>query len=252
MKIAFFPGCLVDMFYPEVGMAAVRVLERLGCEIELPHDQVCCGQPLFNSGFGEKAVPMMRQIIDAYSRFDTVVSLSGSCAYAIKQEYPAFLKADPEYKAKLDALSSRIFEFSEFIVDVLGVTDVGARLDGTVTYHKSCHLTRLMGIERQPLALLNGVKGLEYVEMEAADRCCGFGGTFSLKEPAISSAIVQEKVRLALATGADYLCGADQACLMNIKGCLDRMRDAGETDSGMKVVHLAQILDSGFDEGAAA
>lgn len=244
MKIAFFPSCMVDMFYPEVGMAAVRVLERLGCEIVLPDDQICCGQPLFNSGFGKQAEPMMKKIIDAYQGFDTIVALSGSCAYAIKEEYPHFIGGKGEYAEKLAALSSRIYEFTEFIVDVLGVTDVGAHLDGTVTYHKSCHLTRLLGIERQPLALLEGVAGLTYVEMQAADRCCGFGGTFSVKEPEISEQIVREKVLCALETGADYLCGADQACLMNIKGCLDRMRAAGETDSAMQVLHIAQILDA--------
>lgn len=247
MKIAFFPGCMVDMFYPEVGMSAVRVLERLGCDIELPDKQICCGQPLSNSGYAQEAKAAMRNTIDAYAGYETIVSLTGSCAYAIKSDYAHFLKDDPEYRQKLEDLTPRIYEFSEFIVDVLGVTDVGARLEGKVTYHKSCHLTRLLGIREQPLTLLQNVAGLEYVEMEAADRCCGFGGTFSLKEPVMSGEIVREKVQLALETGADYLCGADQACLMNIKGALDRMRDTGATDSKMQVVHLAQILDSGVE-----
>lgn len=243
MKVAFFPGCLVDMFYPEVGMAAVHVLERLGCELELPDEQVCCGQMFFNSGVVHDARPLMHAVIDSYEKYETVVSLSGSCAYAIKTEYAPFLRDDPEYAAKLERLAPRIYEFSEFIVDVLGVTDVGARLDAKVAYHKSCHLTRLMGIERQPLALLNAVHGLEYVKMEGDDRCCGFGGTFSVKEPEISEQIVHEKVVHAIESGADYLCGADQPCLMNIKGALDRMKRSGEADTDLQVIHLAQILD---------
>ena len=198
MKVAFFPGCMVDMLYPEVGIAAVNVLEKLGCEVELPDDQVCCGQPFSNSGYIEEAKP----------------------------------------------LAPRIYEFTQFIVDVLGVTNVGAHLDGTVTYHKSCHLTRMLGVEEQPLTLLKNVEGLSYIEMPEADRCCGFGGTFSVKEPEVSGHMVQEKVAFALATGADYLCGADQACLMNIKGALDRLIEQGVVSSNMKVMHIAQILDS--------
>lgn len=244
VKIAFFPGCLVDMFYPEVGMAAVRVLERLGCEIELPDKQVCCGQPLFNSGFGQASKPVIRNVVDAYEHYGTVVSLSGSCAYALKMEAAPLLADDPVYTEKLEHVASHLYEFTQFIVDVLGVTDVGATFDATVTYHKSCHLTRLMGIERQPHALLNGVAGLNLVEMEAAERCCGFGGTFSFKEPEISEQIVREKVLTAAATGAAYLTGADQCCLMNIKGCLARMQERGEIDTDMQVIHLAQILDA--------
>ena len=198
MKVAFFPGCMVDMLYPEVGIAAVNVLEKLGCEVELPDDQVCCGQPFSNSG----------------------------------------------YSKKIADLAPRIYEFTQFIVDVLGVTNVGAHLDGTVTYHKSCHLTRMLGVEEQPLTLLKNVEGLSYIEMPEADRCCGFGGTFSVKEPEVSGHMVQEKVAFALATGADYLCGADQACLMNIKGALDRLIEQGAVSSNMKVMHIAQILDS--------
>lgn len=248
MKVAFFPGCLVDMFYPEVGMAAVRVLERLGCKLIVPDKQVCCGQPLFNSGYGKASVPIIKNVIDAYEGYDTIVSLSGSCAYALKAEAPAFLKGEPEYARKLDVLSKRMFEFIEFIVDVLGVTDVGAAFPHTVAYHKSCHLTRLMGIERQPLALLGGVKGLDLVPMRAAERCCGFGGTFSFKEPEISEQIVREKVQTALESGAEYLTGADQCCLMNIKGALDRMHDEGETDSKLQIIHIAQILDARMGE----
>lgn len=244
MKIAFFPGCLADLFYPEIALSAVHVLERLGCEIELPDKQVCCGQPLFNSGFGRASQSMIRNVIDAYEGYDTVVSLTGSCVYALKLEAAQFLENDPIYTEKLKRLVPHIYEFTEFIVDVLGVTDVGAHFDASVTYHKSCHLTRLLGVERQPLALLEGVKGLRVVEMQAANRCCGFGGTFSFKEPEISEQMVYEKVRTAVATGASYVTGADQCCLMNIKGGLERMQEKGLVTEDFKVIHIAQILDT--------
>ena len=248
MKIAFFPGCMVDMFYPEVGKAAVRVLERLGCEIVLPDEQICCGQPLFNSGYVKDSLPLMKNLIDAYEPYETIVSLTGSCTYAIKSDYQRFLGQDPIYAPKLEALANRIYELSEFIVDVLGITDVGAKLNGKATFHKSCHMTRMLGVREQPLTLLENVKGLEYVEMKAADRCCGFGGTFSVKEPEISEQMVLEKAQNALATGADYLVGADQACLMNIKGALDRMAKKGMIDHPITVLHLAQVLDSGRED----
>lgn len=247
MKVAFFPGCMVDMFYPEVGIAAVKVLERLGCDVILPDDQVCCGQPFSNSGYIEEAKPMMKKVVDAYSAYDTIVSLTGSCAWAIKAEYPHFFEGDEEYSQKIAALAPRIYEFTQFIVDVLGITDLGAHLDGTVTYHASCHLTRMLGVKDQPLALLSNIEGLSYIEMPEMGRCCGFGGTFSVKEPEISGQMAQEKVAFALATDADYLCGADQACLMNIKGALDRLREQGVTSSPMKVLHIAQILDAGME-----
>lgn len=244
MRTAFFPGCIVDMFYPEVGLAAVNVLERLGCEVELPREQVCCGQPLLNSGYDRESIPMMRHVIDAYYGYDTIVSLTGSCMHSIIADYPPFFEDDRIYSRRLESLSSRIFEFTDYIVNVLGVTDVGAHLDAKVTYHMSCHLNRLLGIHEPPLQLLKAVHGLEYVEMERADRCCGFGGTFSVKEPEISAQIVQEKCQTILASGADIVCGADQACLMNIKGCLTRMRADGQADHDVAVMHIAEILDS--------
>lgn len=252
MKVAFFPGCMVDMFYPEVGIAAVQVLERLGCEVSLPDHQVCCGQPFTNSGYIEEAKPMMRAVIDSYMPYETIVSLTGSCAWAIKAEYPQFLADDPEYSAKIAQLAPRIHEFTEFIVDVLGVTNVGAKLPGKATYHASCHLTRMLGVKDQPLELLKNVEGLEYVEMPEMGRCCGFGGTFSVKEPEVSGHMVQEKAAFALATDADYLVGADQACLMNIKGALDRINETGAYPNNMKVLHIAQVLNAGFEQAEEA
>ena len=193
MKVAFFPGCMVDMLYPEVGIAAVNVLEKLGCEVELPDDQVCCGQPFSNSGYIEEAKPMMKKVIDAYSGYDTIVSLTGSCAWAIKAEYPHFFADDAEYSKKIADLAPRIHEFTQFIVDVLGVTNVGAHLDGTVTYHKSCHLTRMLGVEEQPLTLLKNVEGLPKLIAAA-----GLAVHSALKSPKFLDIWFRKKLRSRL------------------------------------------------------
>lgn len=246
MKAAFFPGCMVDMFYPEVGIAAVNVLERLGVELELPREQVCCGQGLLNSGYTKEMVPVAKMIVDAYetSEYDTIVSLTGSCMNAIINDYPIIFADDPVYLERTRALAQRCFEFTDFIVNKLGVVDVGASFHDTVTFHKSCHVTRLLGIKEPPLALLENVEGLEYIEMEHAERCCGFGGTFSFKEPEIAGEIVGEKCRTIIETGANVVCGADVPCLMNIRGALQRMRKEGRLDREIYVLHIAQILDS--------
>lgn len=246
MRAAFFPGCMVDMFYPEIGIAAVHVLERLGVDLVLPKEQICCGQGLVNSGYAEESARVARRVIDAYyhTDYDLIISLTGSCMNAIVTDYPMLLEGDPVYSEKLESLTGRIFEFTDFIVNHEGVTDLGASFPHTVTYHASCHLTRFLGIVEPPLQLLRAVGGLEYVEMEHKGRCCGFGGTFSFKEPEISGEIVREKCLTALATGAEVLCGADVPCLMNIKGALTRMRSNGEVDRDMQVLHIAQILDA--------
>ena len=246
MKIAFFPGCMVDMFYPEVGIAAVNVLERLGCDLELPEKQVCCGQGLINSGYRKEMIPVAKMIIDAYDsdEYDIIVSLTGSCMNAIVNDYPIVFKDEPEYYKRTEELAKRCYEFTDYIVNQLGVTDVGASFHDTVTFHKSCHVTRLLGIAEPPLQLLQNVEGLEYIEMEHADRCCGFGGTFSFKQPEIAGEIVYEKCSTIIETGANVICGADVPCLMNIKGALGRMRSDGRLDRDIRVMHIAQILDS--------
>ena len=246
MKIAFFPGCMVDMIYPEIGIAAVNVLERLGCDLELPEKQVCCAQGLINSGYVKEMVPAAKMIIDAYDspEYDVIVSLTGSCMNAIINDYPIVFADEPEYLKRTEELAKRCYEFTDYIVNQLGVTDVGATFNDTVTYHKSCHVTRLLGISEPPLQLLYNVRGLEYREMEHADRCCGFGGTFSFKQPEIAGEVVYEKCRTIIETGANVVCGADVPCLLNIKGALGRMRSDGRLDRDIRVMHIAQILDS--------
>ena len=245
MRVAFFPGCMVDMFYPEIGIAAVNVLERLGCKVRLPEEQVCCGQGLLNSGYRKETAPAARMIVDAYEPLavDAIVSLTGSCMNAIVNDYPIVFEDDPAYLQRTRKLASRCFEFTDFIVNQLGVVDVGARFAETVTFHKSCHVTRLLGIKEPPLQLLEHVEGLTYIEMEHADRCCGFGGTFSFKQPEIAREIVYEKCRTVVETGANVLCGADVPCLMNIKGALSRLRSQHRIDRDIRVMHIAQILD---------
>ena len=246
MKIAFFPGCMVDMFYPEVGIAAVNVLERLGCEVEMPEKWVCCAQGLINSGYRKEMIPAAKMMVDAYetSEYDTIVSLTGSCMNAIVNDYQIVFKDDPVYLGRTKKLSERFFEFTDFIVNNLGVTDLGATFNESVTYHKSCHVTRILGITEPPLQLLQNVKGLEYREMAHADRCCGFGGTFSFKQPEIAGEMVYEKCQTIIDTGANVICGADVPCLLNIKGALSRMRTDGRLDRDIRVMHIAQILDS--------
>ena len=244
MKIHLFSQCMVDMFYPKVGIAAVEVLERLGCEIILPKKQACCGQPLINSGYVQASKAAIKNTIKAFEGAEYIVSLSGSCAFAIKEEYPHLLADEPQWAMRAKEMISHIYELSEFIVDVLGVTDVGAKLDKTLTYHKSCHSTRLLGVKEQPMKLIENVHGLKYLEMEQALRCCGFGGTFSVKQPVISEQIVAEKAQAVVDSGADILCGSDQACLMNIAGRLDRMRDNGQLTRDIKVMHIAEVLNS--------
>lgn len=243
MKIHLFSQCLIDMFYPHVGMAGVQVLERLGCELTVPKKQVCCGQMFTNSGYNSAAMDAIKNTIETFEGADYVVSLSGSCAFAIRDEYRHLLEGEPEWLDRANKLSEHIYEFTDFIVNVLGVTDVGARFEDTVTYHKSCHVTRLMGIKEPPLKLLSAVKGINYVEMEQADRCCGFGGTFSVKQPEISEAMTREKAMTIAATGANVVVGGDQACLMNIAGMLDRLHKEGVIDRRIKAMHIAEILN---------
>ncbi|WP_374967291.1 (Fe-S)-binding protein [Lysinibacillus sp. RS5] len=236
MKVTLFATCLVDMFQGDVGKAVVEVLERLGCDLDFPENQICCGQPAYNSGYVKESKNAMKKMITAFEHAEYVVSPSGSCAFMFK-EYAEVFKGDPVWEPKAQALADKTYEFTEFIVDVLKIEDVGARLEGKATYHTSCHMTRLLGVTEAPFKLLNHVEGLQYVELPGKERCCGFGGTFSVKMGDISGEMVNEKVQNVEETGADILIGADAGCLINIGGRLNRL------GKPIRVMHIAEVLN---------
>ncbi|WP_210364857.1 (Fe-S)-binding protein [Bacillus sp. REN3] len=237
MKVTLFATCLVDMFQSNAGKATVELLERLGCDIEFPESQVCCGQPAYNSGYVKEAKEAMKSMIDTFIDAEYVVSPSGSCI-TMFHEYARIFKGDPVWEPKAKKLAAKSFELTQFIVDILKIEDVGARFEGKVTYHTSCHMTRLLGVKKAPLILLSNVKGLEFTELPGKEQCCGFGGTFSVKMAQISEQMVDEKVRHVEETGAEYLIGADAGCLMNIGGRIDRQ------GKPIKVLHIAEVLNS--------
>ncbi|MER1985483.1 MAG: (Fe-S)-binding protein [Solibacillus sp.] len=237
MKVTLFATCLVDMFQGNVGKATVEVLEKLGCEIEFPTSQVCCGQPSYNSGYVEKSKATMKNMISAFESAEIVVTPSGSCAYMFK-EYPHVFQDDPIWGPRAQALADKTYELTEFIVNVLKIENVGARLQGTATYHTSCHMTRLLGVKEAPITLLKNVEGLQFVELPGKERCCGFGGTFAVKMGNISGQMVDEKVCNVEETGASILIGADAGCLINIGGRI------GRTGKPIRVMHIAEVLNS--------
>ncbi|MGE7917125.1 (Fe-S)-binding protein [Lysinibacillus xylanilyticus] len=236
MKVTLFATCLVDMFQGDVGKAVVEVLERLGCDLDFPENQICCGQPAYNSGYVKESKNAMKKMITAFEHAEYVVSPSGSCAFMFK-EYAEVFKGDPVWEPKAQALADKTYEFTEFIVAVLKIEDVGARLEGKATYHASCHMTRLLGVTEAPFKLLNQVEGLQYVELPGKERCCGFGGTFSVKMGDISGEMVNEKVHDVEETGADILIGADAGCLINIGGRMNRL------GKPIRVMHIAEVLN---------
>jgi L-lactate dehydrogenase complex protein LldE len=237
MKVTLFATCIVDMFQSNVGKATVELLERLGCEIDFPESQVCCGQPSYNSGYVKETKEAMKHMIDTFIDAEYIVSPSGSCI-TMFHEYQHIFKGDPVWEPKAKKLAEKSFELTQFIVDVLKIEDVGARFEGNVTYHTSCHMTRLLGVKKAPMILLSNVKDLNFTELPGKEQCCGFGGTFSVKMAQISEQMVDEKVRHVEETGADYLIGADAACLMNIGGRIDRV------GKPIKVMHIAEVLNS--------
>ncbi|WP_102275779.1 (Fe-S)-binding protein [Cytobacillus massiliigabonensis] len=237
MKVSLFATCLVDLFQSNVGKATVELLEKLGCEIDFPESQVCCGQPSYNSGYVKESKEAMKRMIEAFADAEYVVSPSGSCAYMF-HEYPHIFKDDPIWEHRARELAEKTFELTQFIVEVLKIEDVGARFDGNATYHTSCHMTRLLGVKKAPMILLNNVEGLRMTELPGKEKCCGFGGTFSVKMAQISEQMVDEKITHIEETEADYLIGADAGCLMNIGGRIDRK------GKGIKVLHIAEVLNS--------
>ncbi len=238
MKVSLFITCLSDAIYPKVGEAMVRLLAAHGVKLDFPNIQTCCGQPSYNSGYWEETRTSAKTILKAFQHSDFVVSPSGSCTYMI-HHYAELFKDEPEWLEQAHALEAKTYEFTQFLVQVLGITDVGAHFPHRVTYHPSCHGSRLLGVNEEPIVLLSQVRGLELVPLPFAEDCCGFGGTFAVKMADISGAMVTEKVDHIKETDAEVLVGLDMACLMNIAG---NLRHRGEQ---VRVMHLAELLYEG-------
>ncbi|MFD2923487.1 (Fe-S)-binding protein [Halobacillus naozhouensis] len=237
MKVSLFITCLGDLFYVNAGKASVELLERLGCEVDFPETQTCCGQPAYNSGYHEQTKAAAKNMIRTFVHSEYVVSPSGSCAYMF-HEYDQLFKDEPMWRDKAKSLKAKTFELTQFLTEVLKVEDVGAVFKGRATYHTSCHMTRLLGVREAPLKLLSHVEGLELKELPNRSDCCGFGGTFSVKMSDISEQMVDEKVEHIEETEADLLIGADGGCLMQIDGRMKRK------NKSVKVMHIAEILNS--------
>ena len=235
-RVGLFVTCLVDLFRPSVGFAAVKLLADAGCDVDVPTRQTCCGQPAYNSGDKATAQDLARRTIAAFEGHDYVVVPSGSCAGMLKLHYPELLADDADWKARATAFANKVHELTAFLVNVRGVTRVEATLEARATYHDSCSGLRELGVREQPRALLRTVKGLELVELVDADVCCGFGGTFAVKYPDISNAIVERKAEHVAATGADILLAGDLGCLMNMAGKLSRQ------GRPIAVRHVAEVL----------
>lgn len=235
MRIGLFVTCLVDLHRPSVGFAAVKLLEDAGCEVVVPQ-QTCCGQPAFNNGDLDDARAIARQTIAAFEGLEHVVVPSGSCAGMLRLHYPELFEDDPVWDERAHDFAGRVHELTAFLVEVLGVAQTGATWNGRVTYHDSCSSLREMGVREQPRRLLAAVEGLELVEMQDTDVCCGFGGTFCVKYPEVSARMVSDKAKYAQATGAGLLLAGDLGCLLNIAGRLER------EGSTMQVRHVAEVL----------
>ncbi len=235
-QITLFVQCLVDGLYPEVGEAMLTIFERLGIQVDCPGDQTCCGQPAFNAGYRKAARVAAKRFIEIFENAEWVICPSGSCVNMVKNHYEDLFEDDTSWAERAKLVGQRTFELSQFLVDILGIKDTGAVYDGKITYHDSCHLLRGLGVKEQPRRLIRHLKQAEFVEMKDSDRCCGFGGTFSVKYPEISTAMVDDKIRNITDSGADIVTGCDISCLMNIQGRLSRM------GSNIKVLHIAQLL----------
>jgi L-lactate dehydrogenase complex protein LldE len=235
-RVALFVTCLVDLFRPSVGFAAIKLLEDVGCAVEVPPLQVCCGQPAYNSGDRRTTRAIASQIIEAFEGYEAVVAPSGSCGGMLSHHYPGLFDDDPAMKARAENLAGRTYELMAFLVDVLGVKKVAAQYDGMVTYHDSCSGLRELGVKAQPRRLLESVEGLRLSEMKTPEVCCGFGGTFCVKYPEISNAMVGEKSADIAATGAGTLLAGDLGCLMNMAGKLQR------DGSLVEVRHVVEVL----------
>jgi L-lactate dehydrogenase complex protein LldE len=226
----------VDGIYPEVGEAVVRIFGKLGISLICPTNQTCCGQPAFNAGYHREAGAAAKRFIDIFETAEVIVCPSGSCVTMVRHHYPQLFHDDDPWRRRARKVAAKTYELTEYLVDVLGVEDLGARYDGAITYHDSCHLLRNLRVKTQPRMLLAKVSGAKFIEMNDSDRCCGFGGSFSVKYADISAAMVADEINNIIASGADTVVGCDMGCLMNIQGMLSRM------GSDIKIMHIAQIL----------
>ena len=236
--VSLFIQCLVDSMFPEAAEAMVAVFQKLNIPFDYPTEQTCCGQPAFNSGYRKDAVVAAKRFIEIFEHEDVIVSPSGSCVHMVRHHYPELFAGDSEMLARAKAVGDKTFELTQYLVDELHLSNIGSEFNGSVTYHDSCHLTRGLKINSQPRTLLRHIKGLDFIEMKDSDTCCGFGGTFAMSYPDISTAMVDEKIENILASGAEVVTGCDISCLMNIKGRLSRRGD------NVKVMHIAELLAS--------
>ena len=243
--IQLFITCILDMLYPQVGESVVRVLRKAGQQVEFPQDQTCCGQPAFNAGMRPEAARVARHTIQVFEATrGPVVVPSGSCAAMIRHGYPELFAGDKLWYPRAIALAERTYEFTEYLVDQLGISDLGATFPGRVTYHASCHLNRDLGVKTQPLQLLRNLRGITMLELPQAEECCGFGGVFSVEHPHISAEMLQRKIDNIEASGADWVVACDAGCITNINGGLQR---CGKSP---RLVHIAQLLDGSLNPGS--
>ncbi|CAH2600817.1 putative lactate utilization oxidoreductase YkgE [Rhodovastum atsumiense] len=235
-RVALFVTCLVDLHRPTIGFAAIKLLQAAGCEVEVPRGQTCCGQPAYNSGDRATARDLARAFIETFAGYDYIAVPSGSCAGMLRHHVPGLFDDDPELRTRAQAVSERTYELVSFLTDVMGMDKVEARYEGTVTYHDACSGLRELGVKDQPRRLLGTVGGLTLTEMAEPETCCGFGGTFCVKYPDISTRMVSDKTRDVTRTGADTLLAGDLGCLLNVAGRLER------EGSKVKVRHVAEVL----------
>lgn len=238
LKVALFATCANDVMFPQTPIATVQLLERLGCQVEFPLEQTCCGQIFTNTGYYDEAMGSVKNYLKAFERYEYIVGPSGSCVGSVRHQHEMLARRDAgdAIGDRVAAVAARTYDISEFLVDVLGVTDVGAYFPHRVTYHPSCHSLRIAKVGDKPLQLLKAVRGITLLDLPSADQCCGMGGTFSLKNPDMSVAMAGDKARNVASTGAEYLVAGDNLCLLNISGVLNRTR------AGVKPIHLVEIL----------
>lgn len=245
-RVALFATCFNDTMWPNTPIATVKLLERLGCTVEFPREQTCCGQMFTNTGYAKQALPLVAKFVDVFGGYDAVVAPSGSCVGSVREQHHdlATDAGDLGLAEQVEAVTPKVFELSEFLVDVLGVTDVGAYFPHRVTYHPTCHSLRMLRVGDRPLQLLRAVRGIDLVDLPEAEQCCGFGGTFAMKNADVSIAMGADKVRHVRETGAEVVVAGDNSCLAHMGGLMTRQR------AGVRTMHLAEILASTEEDPA--